>query len=258
MYRGFNIKMAFEEDSFYQKGRTLNAQNKLQIKRTLDSFVSADGSLNGSKMQANWFPQVEADIFISHSHKDEKMAITLAGWLSEKFGLSTFIDSCIWGYSNDLLKLIDNKHCLNPGGETYSYQKRNYSTSHVHMMLSTALNMMIDKAECLFFLNTPNSITTSDIIGNTESPWIYSEIAMSQLVRKKPLREYRPEITKAFSKGGVLNEQLRIKYDLYLGHLTEISGADLTEWKKAWNKISLNEKYPLDTLYELNPKSRIL
>ena len=145
MYRGFNLTLDFENDFFYQKGRTLNAANKLTVKRTLDSFISPDGSINGSKMQSNWFPQIDADIFISHSHRDEKMAITLAGWLDEIFGISTFIDSCIWGYSNDLLRQIDNKHCLNPSGETYSYEKRNNSTSHVHMMLSTALNMMMMK-----------------------------------------------------------------------------------------------------------------
>ncbi len=252
MYRGFNLTLDFENDFFYQKGRTLNAANKLTVKRTLDSFISPDGSINGSKMQSNWFPQIDADIFISHSHRDEKMAITLAGWLNEKFGISTFIDSCIWGYSNDLLRQIDNKHCLNPSGETYSYEKRNNSTSHVHMMLSTALNMIIDKAECLFFLNTPNSITTKEIISQTESPWIYSEISMSELIRRKKLSEYRPAITRMFSKGGVINESLKIKYDVYLGHLTKIDADNLNEWESEWNKIPKETQFALDLLYKLN------
>src|SRR5690606_35011062 len=161
-----------------------------------------------------WFPQIDADIFISHSHSDEKMAILLAGWLKETLGVYVFIDSCIWGYSNDLLRQIDNKHCLNPSGETYSYEKRNNSTSHVHMMLSTALNMMIDKTECLFFLNTPNSISTKEVISQTESPWIYSEISMSELVRRKKLSEYRPAVTRMFAKGGAINESLKVKYDV--------------------------------------------
>jgi hypothetical protein len=252
MYRGFNLTLDFEKDFFYQKGRDLNAVNKLAVKRTLDSFISPDGSINGSKMQSNWFPLIDADIFISHSHRDEKMAITLAGWLNENFGISTFIDSCIWGYSNDLLRQIDNKHCLNPSGETYSYEKRNNSTSHVHMMLSTALNMMIDKTECLFFLNTPNSITTKEIISQTESPWIYSEISMSELIRRKKLSEYRPAITRMFSKGGVINESLKIKYDVYLGHLTKIDTTNLIEWKSEWNKIPKEMQFALDLLYKLN------
>lgn len=253
MYRGFNLSLDFENEYFYQKGRAINATNKLTIKRTLDSFISPDGSINGSKMQSNWFPQIDADIFISHSHSDEKMAISLAGWLKETLGVSVFIDSCIWGYSNDLLRQIDNKHCLNPSGETYSYEKRNNSTSHVHMMLSTALNMMIDKTECLFFLNTPNSISTKEVISQTESPWIYSEISMSELVRRKKLSEYRPAVTRMFAKGGVINESLKVKYDVYLGHLTDIDADSLNEWEKEWNKIPSQSDYALDLLYKLNP-----
>jgi hypothetical protein len=176
----------------------------------------------------------------------------LAGWLHDKFGITTFIDSCIWGYSNDLLKQIDNKHCLNQSGNTYSYNKRNNSTSHVHMMLSTALIMMMDKAECLFFLNTPNSITTKEIISQTESPWIFSEISMSELIRRKKLADYRPKITETFSKGGVLVESLKIKYDVYLGHLTQIGIDNLKEWEAEWSKTPKESRYALDILYNLN------
>ena len=70
-------------------------------------------------MQANWFPQIKADIFISHSHKDEDLALALAGWLKVSFGLTAFIDSCVWGYANDLLKMIDYKYC---------YQKKTIHT----------------------------------------------------------------------------------------------------------------------------------
>ncbi|MCU0359747.1 MAG: hypothetical protein MUF75_03355 [Bacteroidia bacterium] len=226
--------------------------NILSVKKSIQSFISPDGSINGFHMQSNWFPQINADIFVSHSHRDEKTATALAGWLSDKFGISTFVDSCIWGYSNELLRQIDNKYCLNPGAATYSYEKRNHSTSHVHMMLSTALNMMIDKTECVLFLNTPNSITTKEVVSQTESPWLYSEISMSELVRKKKLLEYRPAMTRMFAKGGAINESLKVKYDVYLGHLTEIHADTLNNWESEWNKIPRETQYALDLLYELN------
>lgn len=47
-------------------------------------------------MQVSWFPQIKADVFISHSHSDEKLAIIFAGWLYNAFGLTAFIDSCVW------------------------------------------------------------------------------------------------------------------------------------------------------------------
>ena len=213
-------------------------------------------------MQANWFPQIKADIFISHSHKDINLAIALAGWLQETFGLTVFIDSCVWGYANKLLKMIDNEYCYQKETNTYNYQKRNYSTSHIHMMLSVALTQMIDNTECLFFLNTPNSITPNTIINQTESPWIYSEIAMSRLIRKKELKEYRDmvvtESQNAFADGGTIN----VRYDLPTEHLTEVDADILETWKNFGSSLSSPNyeylQYPkklrvhaLDKLYEL-------
>lgn len=194
-------------------------------------MILNNGKLDGSKMQQNWFPQIKADIFISHSHKDKDLAIALSEWLFKGFGLSTFIDSCIWGYHNDLLKIIDNEYCKNPEGNSYNYNKRNYSTSHVHMMLSTALSMMIDNTKCILFLNTPNSISSHSIISKTESPWIYSEIAMTKLVRKKHIREYRLQrITESFSSGGRLEKGLDFEYVVDKEHLTKINSDVLGTW----------------------------
>ncbi len=265
MYRGFNLRLErndFSRDlfgDFYKIGSNCISKQKASIIERLSSFVGENGSLDGSKMQENWFPQVKADVFISHSHKDGKLAIALAGWLKDVFGLTAFIDSCVWGYSNDLLKQIDDAYCFN--GKHYSYKKRNYSTSHVHMMLSVALTQMIDNTECLFFLNTPNSLTPDPDRNQTESPWIYSEISTSQLIRKKELNEYRyKSLSKAlrfYSKGGKLN----VKYDLPTGHLVDINYSVLRKWEKKWSNVALHDTFPqysndfsvhaLDKLYEL-------
>ncbi|MGE0635806.1 MAG: hypothetical protein AB7G44_09305 [Bacteroidia bacterium] len=260
MLKAYNLKSEVDWDDglLYHNGLNLYEAQKKEVQKSLDKFLLKDGSLNGSLMQSDWFPQINADIFISHSHKDEAKAIALAYWLKDNFGINTFIDSCLWSYSIDLLREIDNKYCLNSDGHYYSYQKRNFSTSHVHMMLSTALMMMIDKTECIFFLNTPNSITTDGVINQTESPWIYSEITMSKLVRRKNLNEYRHERFKAFSGTEELSESLKIKYDITTEHLTDITDADLATWKREWNKVSLHTKYPLDKLYELSLGLKIL
>lgn len=257
MYRGFNLLLednCFEGDFEALKGIGLDSFSSQQtsIEETINSFVRNDGSLDGSLMQANWFPQIKADIFISHSHKDKGLALALAGWLEETFGLTAFIDSCVWGYANKLLKMIDDEYCYQKKINAYNYQKRNYSTSHVHMMLSVALTQMIDNTECLFFLNTPNSITPNTIINQTESPWIYSEIAMSRLIRKKELKEYRDvalmESQRAFAEGETLN----VRYDLPIDHLTNIRANHLKKWMKNWSMSSQNSKYlALNVLYNL-------
>ena len=127
------------------------------------------------------------------------------------------------------------------------------------MMLSVALSQMIDNTECLFFLNTPHSLTPNTTINQTESPWIYSEIAISQLVRKKKLEEYRNvallESRQIFS---AIKDTLKVQYDLLTDHLTEIDADILKRWKKSYlydyrstQNSMCNKFIALDKLYEL-------
>ena len=156
-----------------------------------------------------------------------------------------------------LLILVFGDMLINSNGETYNYSKRNYSTSHVHMMLSTALTMMIDNTECVMFLNTPNSVTPNDVINKTESPWIYSEIAMTRLIRQRPVNDYRLQrITESFSEGGKLEKSLKVEYNIQTDHLKRIDANTLNKWLNQWEYKG--EKYssdysvhPLDILYKL-------
>ena len=180
-----------------------------------------------------------------------------AGWLWEKFRLRSFIDSGVWGYSDHLLKKIDDKYCQNEGGQTYSYEKRNYSTAHVHMMLNVALCRMIDKTECVFLLNTPNSITCAEAINSTSSSWIYSEVVMTEIVRKRQLSEYRDGEVVLLEKHA-MNNQMKFKYDISLKHLEPLNAQDLQRWgSKSGNLLMLQEVtmhdkvYPLDSLYSI-------
>ena len=256
MYRGFQLDLTQEDlrnndlrelEEYYEKGRTLYEGSKTTIKKTLNDFLLSDGSLDGSEMEANWFPQIDADIFISHSHQDEKLALGLAGWLYEHFGLKSFIDSSVWGYSDDLLEQIDDRYCRQKNSRRYNYKKRNRSTSHIHMMLSVALAGMIDNTECLFFLNTPHSQSIDACIkGTTSSPWIYSEIAMSRLMRQKTKEEYRRPLNESFSEGPP------IRLPLLMDHLTKINSNDLMEWKEEFFSPCECYEDPLDCLYNLH------
>jgi hypothetical protein len=254
MYRGFNLKTTIRDKEFYEEGLKQFEKDKIYVRENLSNFINSDNSLDGTAIQENWFPQVKADIFISHSHADKIIAITLAGMLSKIFGLTSFIDSCIWGYSNDLLKIIDKNHCKRTDGY-YDYNMRNSSTSHVHMMLSTALTMMIDKTECLFFLNTPSSVKPVDGIIRTESPWIYNEITISQIARKKTPKRLIKEETRYFQKGGplYLTESLSIRYDMDLGHLAKIDNDTFIKWAEKNHERRLKGTDALDILYTLAP-----
>lgn len=273
MFSKFNVIL---DDYFYNKeinqhlslGHNIYSRNQKMIYPALKKYILPGGALDGTKMRQDWFPQQKYDVFLSHSHKDINKVKAFAGWLSDVFGLQCFIDSSVWGYSDDLLKKIDDRYCLNKSSHTYDYQTRNYSTSHVHMMLSTALEDMMDHCECLMFLNTPSSISVEDNLKHiksghktkelTSSPWIYQELSLSRLLRIQiPDRIKAGRMTYEQRSKDLRNECIDISYDVssYLTEMRELDCARLEAWKKAYNP---NGRNALDALYRLNGLLKIL
>lgn len=69
-------------DYCYHKGKEIFKKYKTRVRNNLKEYIIGEsGIIDGTKLQNDWFPQIDCDIFISHSHKDENLAITLAGWL---------------------------------------------------------------------------------------------------------------------------------------------------------------------------------
>lgn len=222
-----------------------------------------DKEIDGTKIQNEWFPQVKADIFISHSHEDETLACALAGWIYINFGLTCFIDSNVWGYSEELLEemnaKLSNKRRDEDGGYLYNHESCNRVSQHVNTMLSIALQKMIDKVESVIFLNTDNSVRIrSDWqMYKTYSPWIYSEIICTQVVRKKPLIAYRNYKSARLHKAYMaLSESLQfvmhsaISYTVSLKHLKKLEESDLDRWQEEYRVNESEYEYPLDALYE--------
>jgi len=249
MYSGYNLRNVSYADfsSYYDVGLSVHGGNKRAVKASLESIVNNDGSIYASKITNDWFPGVKADVFISHSHKDSATAIGLAGWLKDKFGLNTFVDSCVWGHSDLLLKILDKKYCWQEETETYNYNKRNKTTSHVNIILSTALAGMIDASECVIFLNTPASISCEGYVAKegTESPWIYSELAITKIIERRCGRS-RP-LKKAL-EARAMDEAMKIKYDADLSHLIRIEKEDLNRWLTKNRQLGSQS---LDTLYDI-------
>ena len=119
------------------------------------------------------------------------------------------------------------------------------------MMLSSALMAMIDKAECLIFLNTKNSIKLIEGIANTESPWLYLEIGISQIIQKKIPERFLLEHEELSSKRQLFEKAQSIKYEVDLNHLTEIDHNTLNQWSVS--KYLNSPQDALDALYTISP-----
>ena len=250
MFASFKMELPnFSPDDLeklYSIGKKQYDSQKKSIQQSLDVYLAPNGSLKASEIEGDWFPTIKADVFLSHSHKDENQVIAFAGYLN-KLGISSFVDSCVWGYANDLIKQIDDKYCVQSikpsGGHTYDYDKRNYSTAHVHMLLNGALLKMLDKTECLIFLDTPNSLRTEEISkGVTNSCWIYSELLMSGSIEKKaPIRKGVYKLNESFDYS-----ELSVDYDVDISHLIKLSLSDIS---KAREQSLRHRTYILDELY---------
>lgn len=235
----------------------LKKETDLQKNRSLEALQSRIGpknSIDATSITDMWFPAVSADVFISHSHADETLAVDFACWLKHNLGLTAFIDSTVWGNANELLKEIDNHYCKNTADGTYIYEKRNGTTSHVHILLATALASMIDKTECLIFLNTPTSLSASQAAQEaaTYSPWIYLELSVASTIRERDPHEHRQSTKTAAGYGNVIIEARSFSPVYRLGDrlmpAMRLDASKLNTWVEHFNQAG---GHALDALYGL-------
>ena len=262
MFAGFNLKI--NKDFFESKPKLFSEYQRIgekhlkeqtkKIKYGLEKYVK-DDIINGSKVQSDWFPEVQADIFLSHSHADEELVNAIAGWLNDNFNLKCFVDSNVWNYAGDLCEALNakysNKRSDGNGGYLYNHNECQKVSEHVNIMLNIALQRMIDKCESIFLINTEQSIhinRNSKSMDLTYSPWIYSELVCSEIVRKRQLAFYRynKNLEHSFNE----SKQLPISYDVSTQHLIDINKNTLEDWRNEFYTKKELEPFPLDVLYE--------
>lgn len=155
MYRGFSLKIddpyctkVLEQLDFTHPDSTspyynfMNPQcfsvtDKYPIKSILEKNIVNTKTLNADKIKGDWFPIIESDVFISHSHKDLNMVKKISKILSKHLKLKVFVDSEVWKYSDDLVQQIEQE--LHESG----YPVHDKIVSHVNIMLASALTKMV-------------------------------------------------------------------------------------------------------------------
>lgn len=206
-----NLLLSLDESQnktyYYYFGKEILATQKQIVDESLERYKDEYGIFDANLIEKDWFPQIDADIFISHSHKDEESVLIFAGLINCFFNKTCFIDSCCWNYCDDLTSDLKDFYYLNGDSDAASYAQ-----SHVHIMLSVALSKMISNTECLMFFRTPSSISLTDGIEDyTFSPWIYSELQTANI------------ILDAYKKSASLDEQIRNERHFSIKYQTEMS-----------------------------------
>lgn len=233
------------------------AESDRFYKGILYACTKEDGTIDGSNLSLLNFPfeRDEYHVFISYSHDDEPLAIVLYQWL-ESHGLKCFLDSTIWHSADKLLSAIDYVYSMSDDKIHFDYRKRNFSTSHVHAMLSMAMLEAIDRSECCIFIKSENSVPLEEgIADKTLSPWIYEEnLFMDKIRRRIPSRFYTLG-TKSFSRGGQIvlensRQKLRVSYNLQC-EFEKLTGDDLFSIRGLRTLDKLYERFGVITRQEL-------
>jgi hypothetical protein len=245
MLHGFNLKITESDidSNFYGVEPLDRIDDDNELRTSLKSIVEDDEIINGAKMEEIWFPKIQGKhVFISHSHGDVELALKLAGWLKQRFGLESFIDSTVWGYADKLLNMIDDKYCKIKGKDFYDYGRARVSASNVYISLSKALDAVIDCCECLIFINTDNSTEKTSLASqirkqdSTYSPWIMSELRTSEIIRKVSVINRQTSekslITDSVDDPLLKSMPLSVSYALPTHHLHQLDISKLKKWSE--------------------------
>lgn len=198
------------------------------LRNELRNLIKGErGIINGEKLRDFVFPTDKFDVFISHSHNDLEIAKLFAVWIEEKYGYSVFLDSFVWSSADGLLLEIDNQYCKQKNG-LYSYHRRNYSTAHIHTMLSMSIMEIIKHSKVGVFIDSPHSMDLRNLSNSNQaktlSPWIYQEIMFMRLFADKK------SSTRMFSREN-LNENFQI------AHPVDLSDFDILTVNRLINKV---------------------
>lgn len=212
-----------------------NALKNLKAQIYETSLENGKSHVAAESIWDDWFKSINADVFISHSSKDGKLAVQFANWLYSNFHLKSFVDSQFWLRIDDLQREFDEKvkftkieydYNGNPHEEIYyDYDKRNESTAHVHALVTYALTKMIDKTPIFTFIKSNSSIKFDESLEKLTSPWIFHELSIVDLINKQKLKKLvEQSVENDFSSIDVI-------YPMLGNCLKQITFNDLRLWR---------------------------
>ena len=201
MYKAYNLTLFDGQLKDFVGDKSAYNLEKEKAGVQLKQLINSNYEIAAEDIKSMFFPQKTYDVFISHSHNDLVLALSLSRYLKDNFKLSAFVDSICWGNIDKIQKDLDKR---NRTEDNYEYEAVKKVAQHANLILASALTEAIDKSECVFFLNTKNSVVRGDQVkeAKTYSPWIYHEVYTASIIRRiKPTRKSAYE-----SRDNALNE----------------------------------------------------
>lgn len=162
------------------------------IKKAILNSVSVTGNrvtFDAENFSKLVFPTPQNMIFISHAHREKKVACEIAkvieSTISATKPVRCFIDSEYW---ESVYRTIDNlktQHALKPGhDDLYLCMQCNEISKNLFMILSMALQKAI--RDSLMFIFVPPADQDAPVADmdtlTTSSPWIAQELLTSSLI----------------------------------------------------------------------------
>ena len=257
MHRAFNVKLDSNQYLNYVNTKQYENDKSISLQK-LRKIINSYNIIRAHEIKKLLLPSKHYNIFISHSHKDLELAKGLSNYLQLFFGVSCFIDSLYWGNIDELQEELNRMHLHEDkatGKEYYDHQSTMEVAKHANMILASALTEMIDNCECVFFLNTDNSVISgSEAINKnkTYSPWIYHEVFTTSIIHRKETGR-RAALEEQQIRDNAIKPLPQFIYNLDLTGMTNLNDDDILNW---WGKVNSNNAHPLDVLYKLKPEQK--
>ena len=221
--KGYRIRKSVIDDSFV--GNVDISENTVDDEiNILNYFKCKDKNgipvLDGEQMIEDWFPRKKGKtVFISHSHDDISAAKRLSLYLRQEKGWDCFIDSEVWGSCYKLIKKIDDAYNrLSNEENLYTYNGCQKTTSDIYLMLTTAINKVINTCPIFIFIESENSVEDS----TTYSPWIMEELNTYELLRPKDEFVRKNVFVNDSADSVIPNVEVSYKVDEILKRMVEI------------------------------------
>ena len=228
----FTEKEQLSLDTYFKSKKILPIAKKDKRIREVDikKLINSGHDLDAKVILDIVSPAGDFDVFISHYHENEDIALKIAATLRAQ-GFKPFVDSQYWLHFDDVANELNKLHLHKDkenGSDLYDHSKTKMIQKHCDVLLLSALFQVMSKCKYLIFISPPEKMLGIERYSKYEtknpktySPWIYWELIFVALLVKD-----RENLTESL-KHSTFNSIPKISYPLSTKKMKTISMNDI-------------------------------